>query len=157
MKNILIVCADKMLRQDIAKVLAKELGFLYADIDEILDYELLNCKDATIIDANEQMQQLEVKSIVKALEFDKCVLSISSNLFVSNANFKLFNNPKVFICLSKAYLIARSKYDAHKLEQELLLFDRINKLISINCDVVIDKGVNSVEELVKQIIEHLKT
>lgn len=156
MKNILIVCADKILRQDISRVLARELGFLYADIDEILDYELLSGKDATLIDAGEQLQQLEVKSIVKALGFDKCVLSVSCNLFVSNANFKLFNMPKVFVCLSKSHMIARSKFDSHRLEQELLLFDKINRLISINCEIVMDRDVKTVEEIVQHIIEKLK-
>lgn len=154
MKNILIVCADKILRQDIAKVLARELGFLYADIDEILDYELLNC-DIGLVDANDQMQQLETKSIVKSLGFDKCVLSISHNLFVSNSNFELFKIPKVFICLSKSYLVARTQYDSFKLEQELLMFDKINGLIKDNCNIIIDKDYQNIEQVVKNIINEL--
>ena len=39
------MCADKELRKDVSKVLSGELGFLYVDVDEILDFELLNNQD----------------------------------------------------------------------------------------------------------------
>ena len=156
MKNILIVCADKMLRKDIGEVLAKELGFLYADIDEILDYEILNHSTGTIVASSEKFQQLETDSVVKALDYNNCVLTISCNMFVSNANFKLFNIPKIFVRLSKSYMVARFTSDTYKLEQELLMFDKINKLIEINCDVVIDKDIKSIADIAKQIISDLK-
>lgn len=156
MENILIVCADKILRQDIIKVLSKELEFLYADIDEILDYEILNKSSSSLADANDMLNDLEKSSIIRALEFSKCVLGISNELFVSNDNFEMFKIPRVFIELSKAHLIARSKWDMNKLEQELLMFDRIDRLVKQNCNIVIDKGIKSAEEIVEEILSQFK-
>lgn len=157
MKNILVVCADKDLRKDLSKALASALKCLYVDIDEFLDYELLNSQDISLEEAHGELRKLEQKSILRASELKDCVMTISHDLFVSNDNFKLINTKKVFIFLSKAYFVARfSKDDKHKLEQELTLFDGITKLISTNCDLVIEKGAKSIDELCKEIIEHLK-
>lgn len=155
MENILIVCLDKDLRHDVIRALSKELGFLYADIDEILEYEMLNNYSTSLADANDKLSQLEQSSISRALGFNKCVLGISKELFVSNDNFEMFKMPKVFIALSKAHLIARSKWDMNRLEQELLLFDKIDNLIKQNCDMVVDKGVKSVSEICEEILAQL--
>lgn len=155
MENILIVCLDKGLRQDVIRGLSKELGFLYADIDEILEYEMLNNYSTSLADANDKLIQLEQASINRALGFNKCVLGISKELFVSNDNFTMFKMPRVFIVLSKAHLIARSKWDTNRLEQELLLFDKIDNLIKQNCDIVVDKGVKSVNEICEEILSQL--
>jgi len=155
MKNILIVCADKNLRKDVSKVLARELGFLYTDVDEILDYELINSNLNSLTEAGALMHELEQKSIKRALEFDRCVLTMSCNLFVSNANFRVFNMPKIFIALPKSYFVAKFKADNNRLEQELLLFDKINKLISINCEIVMDKGTRAIEDICGEILAKL--
>ena len=152
MENILIVCLDKVLRQDIIRVLSKELGFLYADIDEILEYEILNNPSASLADAKDRLNELEQSSIKRAVQFNKCVLGISKELFVSNDNFEMLKMPKVFIVLSKAYLIARYKRDINRLEQELLLFDKVDGFIKETCDIVIDKGIKSPEEICCEII-----
>jgi hypothetical protein len=63
--------------------------------------------------------------------------------------------PKVFVKITKAHMIARCLYDNSKLEQELLMFDKINNLIANRCDIVIDKSVYNEEELCSQIIDKL--
>ena len=157
LQNILIVCEDKILRKDVSKVLATELNFLYVDVDEILDYELLSHQDISLIEASEALEKLERKSIERALGCDNCVISLSRDLFVSNDNFRLFDKcKKVFIELSKGYFVARYKGDKRNLEQDVALFDKINKLISVNCDIVIQKEIKSIVEIGKEIGEKLK-
>ena len=110
MQNIVIVCADKDLRKDVSKVLGQELSFLYVDVDDILDYELLNNQDIILNEAKTKLKELEQKSIKRALEFKDCIITMSRNLFVANDNFKHFAKwHKIFISLSKAYFVARNK------------------------------------------------
>lgn len=158
LQNILIVCADKELRKDLSKVLATELGFLYVDVDEVLDYELLNHQDVTIAEAKEVLKKLELKSINRVLNFNKCVVTISRDLFLSNDNFKLFSNmTKVFVLITKAHFVARYKSDdKYRLEQELVLFDKVNNLISSKCDMTINKEVKSVQDMCAEILDKLK-
>lgn len=157
MKNILIVCADKQLRKELSKGLATKLKFLYVDIDEILDYQLLNNQNITIVEAGEALKQFETKSINRALEFDGCIMTVSRNLFVSNENFKRFDGViKVFLKLPKAHLIAnRKSKEANILEQELLLFDKINELISINCNITVDSITTNVNQISDDILKEL--
>ncbi|MBQ8522289.1 MAG: hypothetical protein IJ458_01335 [Clostridia bacterium] len=157
MQNLLVVCADKDLRKDLSRVLGAELNFLYVDVDDVLDFELLNQKDITLSKANDVLKQLERKSIDRVLGFKNCIITMSRDLFISNDNLKLFKDiKKVFVSLSKSYFVARFKGDdKYKLEHELILFDKINKLISINCDIVVDKDIKSLEELKIEIMSKL--
>ena len=152
------MCADKELRKDLSRVLATELKFLYVDVDEVLDFEILNQQDVKLAEAKDVLKNLERKSIDRVLNFDNCIITISRDLFVSNDNFLLMKNcKKVFLPLPKAYFVARNNGgDVYKLEQELAMFDHINKLVSVNCDIIIDKKIQSIQELTKQIIDKLK-
>lgn len=155
MKNILIVCADKLLRQELSKVVATKLKYLYVDIDEILDYQLLNNQNITLVEAGEALKQFEIKSINRALQFDGCVMTMSRNLFVSNENFKRFDGTiKAFLKLPKAHLLANAKTkDVNTLEQELLLFDKINNLISINCNITLECNTTDVNQIGDEIVK----
>lgn len=157
MQNILIVCTDKSLRKDISKVLSKELGFLYVDVDEILDFELLNNQDVALSDAGDRLNELERKSIERSIKFDNCVITISRELFVARDNFKMFNQyQKAFIKLPKAYFVAQVLKDKYSVSQQIEMLERVDKLVEDNCDITINKEVLSVGEMVQQIIQKLK-
>lgn len=158
MQNIVIVCEDKDLRKDVSKVLGKELGFLYADVDDILDYELLNSAGIALTDANNRLRELEQKSIKRALEFKNCIITMSRNLFVANDNFLMLNDRfKIFLSISKPHFIARLKNkDKLLLEQEILMFDKINKLLELNCDFKIENISNNINEISNKILEKIK-
>jgi hypothetical protein len=83
---------------------------------------------------------------------------MSRDLFIANNNFLSINNcKKIFIYLPKSYFVARNNIgDINRLEQELLLFDKINKLVEINCDIMVDMGVKSIDEVCNEIIDKLK-
>lgn len=158
MKNILIVCVDKELRKDLSKAMATQLKCLYLDVDDLLNFEILNQENTSLKEANNYLQAMESKCINRALEYKNCIITISHELFVSNDNFNLIKDvKKIFIFLSKAYFVARTnKNDRHKLEQELCLFDEISFLIKSNCDIVIEKGIKTIEQLSQEIIENLQ-
>jgi len=157
LQNILIVCSDKELRKDLSKSLASELKFLYVDVDEVLDFEMLNNSQVNLTQANEVMKMLERKSINRVLGFKDCIVTMSRDLFVSNNNFALMKDYfKVFISLSKSYFIAKNSKDMYKLEQELLMMDKINQLVGLNCHITIEKNIQSVQQLSYEIINQLK-
>jgi len=152
------VCADKDLRKDLSKVLGLELGRLYLDVDELLDYEVLKYQHLTLSQAGEALHKIQHDCINRALEFKNCIITISHDLFVSNDNFDLTRDlTKVFVKLSKSYLVAKiKKEDKYKLDQELSLFEQINALIIDNCDIVIEKGAKANSDLCKEIINELE-
>lgn len=158
LQNILIVCADKDLRKDVAKVLGKELDFLYVDVDEILDHQLLNNQHISLSEAGDKLRELERKSIKRALEFDNCIITMSRNLFVANDNFLMLKDRiKIFLSVSKSHFISRSKFkDEQSLQQEILMFDGINKLVEINCNFKIENVNNNSNLISENILKILK-
>lgn len=152
--SFVIVCADKTLRNDVAKILAKKNQMLNADIQDVIDYEILNHHDITLSEANEFLGNLEKKAIVKTLGYKNTVLSISCDTFVANDNFELFKNRvKVYVRLPKRYIISKlNKNNKDKIEQQLLMYNEIDALISCNCDITMDKELKTAQELVDEIL-----
>lgn len=151
------MCPDKDLRKDLSKVLAKELKCLYLDADELLDFEILNRQEVALSEAREALRNMESETLKRVCGFKNCVITISHSLFVANDNFDLLKNlKKINLVLSKGYIIAKTKKeDKYRLEQELYLYDQINKLVSANCDVTIEKDAKPLIELCQKIIFEL--
>ncbi|MFQ6724343.1 MAG: hypothetical protein ACLRFE_03320 [Clostridia bacterium] len=154
MQNILIVCVDADLRKGVSKALASKLGYVYVDIDDVLNFELLNNQSVALTDAAKLLRELQRKSIERVLTFSKCIVTMSNDLFIANNNFMLFNEyKKIFLFLPKAYFVARGKNeDKYRMEQDLLMFDKLNKIVSLNCDICIDKSVKTLDEISNEII-----
>lgn len=154
MKNILMVCADKDFRKDLSKALASELKCLYLDADELLDFEILNRQEIKLNQASDALQQMELDTLKRIAEFKNCIITISNDLFVSNDNFQHIKDVvKVYVELSKAHLVAKSnKQEMYKLEQQLVIYDEINRLIKANCDFCVIKDIKTIEQLCQEII-----
>ena len=148
------MCADKDLRKDISKKLSTVVNTMYLDIDEMLDFQILNHQNIALKDAGDMLRKMQQTCINRAKEYKNCVMTISNDVFVANDNFKLFkDNVKVFIALSKAYFVARmKKEDMHKLEQQISLFNQINLLVKNNCNYIVDKDAKTIDELCQDIV-----
>ena len=152
MKNILIVCVDKDLRKDVSKMLATDLKCICLDVNELLNYELLNAQDIPLSQASTEMRNMEQKAIKRALEYKNCIITISHDLFVANDNFKLFDINKIYIHLPTAYLVAKSKRtNKQQIEQNLSLYHQIGEFVKSKCDFVVDKGIKTIQEIGKEI------
>jgi hypothetical protein len=127
---------------------------LYLDADELLDFEIVNRQDIRLSQASDALNQMELETLRRIAEFKNCAITISDELFVSNDNYQHIKDVvKVYIPLSKSYLVARtSKKDFHKLEQQLAVYDEIDKLITSNCDFTISKDAKTVEQLCQEVI-----
>ena len=158
MKNILVVCADKDFRKDVAKLLASKINCIYLDVNDLLELEILNSGDVGLSHYQEALHEMEKRAIKRALAYKNCIISVSHDVFVANDNFRLLANlNKIYIRISKGYLIAKTKKDdKYKLEQELCLFDEIDGLIKDVCDISIDQDIKSVNDICDEIISYLK-
>lgn len=156
--SFVIVCADKCLRNDVAKILAKDIQMLNADIQDVIDYEILNHHEITLNRANDFLSSLEKKAIAKTLGYKNTILAISCDTFVANDNFELLKNRvKVYIRLPKRYIISKlNKNNKDKIKQQLLMYNEIDALISCNSDIIIDKELKSAQDLATEILEKHK-
>jgi shikimate kinase len=148
------VCADKELRKDLSKILANKLNYLYLDINDMVDYAVLLNVDSNLNEAGNILRSVESDSIKRAMGYEDCIITMSNDLFVANDNFKLLKcEHKVHLKLPKGYLISKiKKDDKYKLEQELIMYNQVNNLIGLRCDVVINKEVKSLQEISNEVI-----
>lgn len=154
-KNILIVCLDKRLRKDLSLLLSKELNKIYLDVDELLDLELLNYPEISLTEAGEKLVVLEQKCINRALSYENCIITISTDMFISSNNFRLLKNLfKIFIQIPKSRILTIGN-NRHSINQELLLYDEINSVVAKNCDETINSSNKLVQLIFKEIIEKI--
>lgn len=151
-----IICADKTLRNDIAKKIAGKLNnMLSADIQDVVDFELLNHPEIGLNEAGEFLKTTERKAILKSLQYKNTILTLPCKMFVANDNFELFaDRIKVYIRLPKRYLISKlNNENRAEIEQELLLFDQMDDYITRLTHYAIDSELKSVDDIAEDILK----
>lgn len=153
-----IICADKTLRDDVAKKIAGKLNMLSADIQDVVDFELLNHPEISLNEAGEFLKTTERKAILKSLQYKNTILTLPRKMFVANDNFELFaDRTKIYIRLPKRYLISKlNNENRAEIEQELLLFDQMNEYITRLTHYAIDSELKSVDEIVEDILKSFR-
>lgn len=149
-----IVCADKTLRDDIALQLAGKLNMLSADIQDVVDFELLSHPEISLGEAGEFLKTTERRAILKSLAYKNTILCLSHKMFVANDNFELFaDRIKVYIKLPKRYLISKlNDENKAEIEQELLLFDQMDEFVTRLTNYTINSELKSVDDIVTEIL-----
>lgn len=154
-RAFVIICADKTFRDDIALNLAGKLGMLGADIQDVVDFELLNHPEINLSEAGEFLKTAERKAILKCLAYKNTILCLSNKMFVANDNFELFaDRIKIYVKLPKRYLISKlNDENRAEIEQGLLMFDQIDEFITSLTHYVTDSELKSVEDIVQEILD----
>ena len=155
-KNIVIISSNKDFRQDLSKILARDMKKLYIDADELLDFEILNRQELIgIKEAGEMLKHVEQDYINRITNFKNCIITMSDQLFLANDNFELLKGLKKIYLPSTPQSTKGKSYARYKMEQELLMYDDINKLLRSLCDITINPDSN-LQRLSQNIIYELE-
>ena len=108
--------------KEFAKEFASELKINYMDFDEELNAYLILQKVSTLQTANEEFLTLEELLIKQLLDADNFIMSISNEVYLSNENYKLFENTLTLLMEKK--------------EDDKILIN-IQKLLKKHCKITI--------------------
>lgn len=143
-KNITIVCLDDSLRKNVAKEFAKTTNMLYLDVDELLDFELLDRKLVAIKCGDEYLKEAEKKCLQRVAEYENCVFAISCDIFLANNNRELLNDTKIVYLESLLENVnlssVKSRSEREKLVQNLEISHYLNEFLKNTTKICIENA-----------------
>lgn len=155
------MCLNDFLRKDIAKSFAKKNKMLYLDIDELLDFELLDRKVVALKCGDEYLKKLEKECLERVAEYENCVFSLSCDLFLANNNFDLLQDTKIVYLethLENVNLNSiKSRSEREKTIQNLEISHYLNEFLKNLVKIsILDADKMDNESLIDLINEKLK-
>ena len=95
-KNITIICLSNKYKKIVAKELADSLEMFYADINDIMEYNLINSE--MLLTAGQQyFDQNEEKTIKTVSDYDNTILTLNLSTLNKNNNLDIIKNNSLII------------------------------------------------------------
>ena len=142
--NLVVVGFENEFNKKLCIYLADKLDMFFVDVKELIEYDLVNSKEALLRCGKEYIEKEERKTVRNVSEYENTVVNIPYDLFVNNRDFFKNNNINIFIKPFKVDNI-----------DMLVMEDRI-ALLKNDCKIFIENRENSVESCYNKIITKLK-
>lgn len=142
--NLVVVGFEYEFNKKLCIYLADKLDMFFVDVKELIEYDLVNSKEALLRCGKEYIEKEERKTVRNVSEYENTVVNIPYDLFVNNRDFFKNNNINIFIKPFKVDDI-----------DMLVMEDRI-ALLKNDYKIFIENSENSVESCYNKIITKLK-
>lgn len=158
-KNITIICLSNEYKKNIAKQLALELDMFYADINDLMEYNLINSE--MLEKAGQQYyDENEAKTIKTVSGYDDTILTLNlSTLNKSNyLDIIKQNSLIIYIRLNFETFMNLNRAENSKALVKIneVAFDDRDRLISSFADIIVENQQVDVTQTIKQIIEGIE-
>ena len=158
-KNITIICLSNKYKKIVAKELADSLEMFYADINDIMEYNLINSE--MLLSAGQQyFDENEEKTIKTVSDYDDTVLTLNLSTLNKNNNLEIIKKNSLIIYIRlgfETYSLLNKSENANALaEINQSVFDDRDALIKSFADIVVENRQIVVSETITQIMQQIK-
>ena len=126
--NVILIGFDQIFNKKIGMYLADKLDMFFVDVEELIEYNLINSKEALLKCGRDYIEKEERKTVRSVSEYENTIASISYDIFLNNKHFFEGNNIKILLRPKKVNQV-----------EKIALEDRITLLLP-DCDYYIDKS-----------------
>lgn len=106
--KIVVVSLCDFVTKDVANALSQNLGMMFCDTKDLMEYELVDVKAIENLCSKEFLEQSEKKVIKHIASFENVVVSINFDYLIHNLNIIKENSILVFLKLTKKFVEASS-------------------------------------------------
>ena len=166
--NLTLICLLDNYAKNVSKILCDELEMFYANIDELVEYELGDAQHILSTLGNENGQkyilECEERVIKNASGFENSIISVNPTTMFSNDNFEVLANSSyvIYLQISPKFFEARAKYSGDNVAKDIndICFTDRDKLYVEKSDIVINcskfKEQKTAKKLIRQITKFFK-
>lgn len=149
--NIFLLGLSSAITKSVAYALSIDLDMFYADVNDLLKFDLIDIARAVDQCGVEYVEKLETKQVRNVANYDNTVFTMSFATFNANKHNPWIKNNSivVFLDLPKQFCVSSVQDAIHKIDQ-LLYKDR--KLI---CKEYADIYVKSIDDNEQRIIKDI--
>ena len=157
--NILLVGLDYGFIKNLANDLANKLDMFFLDVNDLIEYNLMDTKNVKVTCGVEYFEKVESKIALSVREYENTVINFPYSLFL-NANFSNLLSERaliIFIKMDKETLVKENFRNANnKLSLEILTCNELNKTLSSKADIIVKNSTLNTKICVDDIIKKLK-
>ena len=103
-QNLLIVCMNDLIGQETSKLLADELGMLYASSKDIVDYEVFDSKAVIEKCGMEYFEKKQVSTLKHISRYENCVIFVDYDYFTKGLKYFTNSCNLIYLRLKKKQL-----------------------------------------------------
>lgn len=142
--NLVIIGFEKDFNKNLCIYLADKLDMFFVDVKELIEYDIVNSKEALLRCGKEYIEKEERKTVRNVSEYENSVVNIPYDIFVNNKDYFKNNNINIFIKPYKAEIV-----------DDVVMEDRISLLKNV-CHIFIENSENNIQDCFNKIIAKLK-
>ncbi len=158
--NICIVSLLKNYTKKVAKRVAVALEMFYADVEDLLAFDLIDVATADNIVGKEYIEKKETEKTKALSNYENTVITLDYLSLNKPQNLKIIKNTAVLIFLNFNYKNFKNKikYEKISLNQkaiEITMYAERTKVLAYYADIIVEGG-NDLDCNLKNIIEKIK-
>lgn len=157
-KNITIICLVNDYKKRVAKALADELEMFYADVNEIMEYNLIN--DEMLEKAGQQyFDENESKTVKTIASYDNTILTLNFSTLNKGNNLDILKKDSLIIYLKLNFekFCELNRYENKKslIKINEIAFEDRNTYISSFADIIVNVVHTELSSVINEIINDI--
>lgn len=161
--NICVLSIDKRYSRIIGKHLSDSLDMFFADINALIEFDIINIDEAQSVCGIDYIKKLEETKVKHVVSYDNTLFTLNSDMFNNPKIFEYVKNNSlvIFLDMDEKSFVAKlnnQKLDKNDRKIQIDMFCDRTKIVYEMSDVVIECSGKSTREvlslLIKKIVEY---
>lgn len=159
--NITIISFINSFEKKVAKALADDLELYYVDVNDFMEFNLINVNEVLTTCGPDYLNKIERKTVKTVSDFENTVITLNTNMLFDKENIKSLKESSiiVYIQLPSKMVEGESKKVAasdksHLDVQNLVMEEREKQLLSI-CDIVVPSNNLNEKSTIKKVVKEI--
>jgi shikimate kinase len=157
--NITLLLPLNHYKKKLASMVAKKLGMFFVDLEELLQFELLDLKKALSVNGKNYIEVQENKLVQRVCSYSNAFITLNTTVFLREKNLKQLKEHTliVYFELTKPnYLkLLKKEKTGDAFELDKTLFEERNNLLKHHADLIVTCQNANKKDLIKQLLQEI--
>ena len=157
-KNITIISLASSFKKHIAKKLADELEMIFADVNELMEYNLIN-DEMLAVAGQEYYDKNERKTLQTIASYENTILTVDFSTLNKSNNIDILKQNSLIIYLALNFEdlqnINKNELDKSQIKLNDIAFKDRNLLLKNYADIIVDVDSLDLSKVIEKILAEI--
>lgn len=154
-KNISIISLINNFKKDIAKKLADELEMIFADVNDLMEYNLIN-DEMLAVAGQEYYDKNEQKTLKTISSYENTVLTINFSTLNKSNNFDILKNNSLIIYLAFDFTtfcqLNKQEFNKTLIKLNQIAYNDRDTIMKSYADIIVNVTDINLDNVLKQLL-----
>lgn len=157
-KNISIIGLTNSFKKSIAKKLADELEMVFADVNDLMEYNLIN-DEMLAVAGQDYYNKNERKTLETVLSYQNTVLTVNFSTLNKLNNFDILKQNSLIIYVALNYAdfqnLSQQEYDNNVLKLNQIVFNDRDLIMRKYADIVVEVNHLTLNNVIEKTLDSI--